>query len=302
MKRRQFLQQSATLSGLLLGHPAISQSNLKDLLGHLASSMVEIRNGVGYFTGRGGTIGWLISKDGIVAVDSQFPDTASNFISLATEKLEAPFSALINTHHHFDHTSGNIAFKGLAEKVIGHENALSNQMAVAQSRGNTESQWLINTPFENQMEVRVGNQKITNYYFGPAHTNGDIVIHFEEANIAHLGDLVFNRRFPYIDKSAGASIENWIQVLAKIRGSFDQDTLYIFGHSDNGYDITGTAEDLLAFQNYLTLMLEFVAKSKRQGKSLADLKAEIKYIPGAEEWKGNGIERSLDAAFMELEE
>ncbi len=302
MKRRQFLQQSSILSGVLLGYPAFAYPNFKAHSDHLASSMVELRNGVGYFIGRGGTIGWLISKDGMVAVDSQFPDTASNFISLASEKLEAPFSTLINTHHHFDHTSGNIAFKGLAEKVIGHKNALSNQEAVAQNRSNTESQWLINSTFEDQIQIKVGNQKITNYYFGAAHTNGDIVVHFEEANIAHLGDLVFNRRFPYIDKSAGASIENWIQVLAKIRGSFDQDTLYIFGHSDNGYNITGTAEDLLAFQNYLTLMLEFVAKSKRQGKSLEDLKAEVKYIPGAEEWKGNGIERSFDAAFMELEE
>lgn len=302
MKRRQFLQQSSLLSAGFIGFPALSPLSVSDLMGHLASSMIEIRNGVGYFIGRGGTIGWLISNEGIVTVDAQFPDSAANYISLAKDKIEAPFSALINTHHHYDHSSGNIAFKGLAEKVIGHQNALANQQSVAKSRGNMDSQWLIDTPFEDQMELTVGDQKIKAYYFGPAHTNGDIVVHFENSNIAHVGDLVFNRRFPYIDKSAGASIENWIQVLAKIRGSFDQDTRYIFGHSDNGYDILGTSEDILAFQNYLTLMLEFVAKNKRQGKSLVDLKAEVTSIPGAEEWKGSGIERSLDAAFIELEE
>lgn len=302
MKRRQFLQQSSLLSAGFIGFPAFSPLSVSDFMGHLASSMIEIRNGVGYFIGRGGTIGWLISNEGIVTVDAQFPDSAANYISLAKDKIEAPFSALINTHHHYDHSSGNIAFKGLAEKVIGHQNALANQQSVAKSRGNMDSQWLIDTPFEDQMELTVGDQKIKAYYFGPAHTNGDIVVHFENSNIAHVGDLVFNRRFPYIDKSAGASIENWIQVLAKIRGSFDQDTRYIFGHSDNGYDILGTSEDILAFQNYLTIMLEFVAKNKRQGKSLVDLKAEVTSIPGAEEWKGSGIERSLDAAFIELEE
>lgn len=302
MKRRQFLQQSSILSAGILGVPTISHLSLSGHVDHLPSSMVEIRNGVGYFIGRGGTIGWLISEEGIVTVDAQFPDTAAQYISLAKNKMEAPFSALINTHHHFDHSSGNIAFKSLAQKVVGHKNALANQTATAQSRGNIDSQWLIDTPFEDQMELTVGGHIIKSYYFGPAHTNGDIVIHFEESNIAHLGDLVFNRRFPYIDKTAGASIENWIQVLAKIRGSFDQDTLFIFGHSDNGFPITGRGEDLLAFQNYLTLMLEFVAKKKRQGKSLEDLKAEVAFIPGAEEWKGNGIERSLDAAFIELEE
>lgn len=302
MKRRQFLQQSSILSTGLLGIPAISQAAIASLKDDWASSMVAIRNGVGYFIGRGGTIGWLINDEGIVTVDAQFPDSAANYISLAKDKMDTPFFALINTHHHYDHSSGNIAFKGLAKKVIGHQNALVNQQSVAESRGNMDSQWLIDTTFEDQIEVTVGDQKIKAYHFGPAHTNGDIVVHFEDANIAHVGDLVFNRRFPYIDKSAGASIENWIQVLAKIRGSFDQDTRYIFGHSDNGFDIIGTSEDILAFQNYLTLMLEFVAKNKRKGKSLADLKAEINYIPGAEEWKGNGIERSLDAAYIELEE
>lgn len=302
MKRKEFLQQSAMLSAGVLGYPAISNSSFKHLVEHFASSMVEIRNGVGYFIGRGGTIGWMISDEGIVTVDAQFPDSAANYISLAKNKLNGPFAALINTHHHYDHSSGNIAFKGLIEKVIGHKNALANQQAVAQSRGTIDSQWLINAPFEDQMELKVGGQTIKTYYFGPAHTNGDIVVHFEDGNIAHVGDLVFNRRFPYIDKTAGASIESWIQVLAKIRGSFDRDTRYIFGHSDNGYNITGTAEDLLAFQNYLTLLLEFVAKNKRQGKSLAELKAAVTYIPGAEEWKGSGIERSLDAAFIELAE
>lgn len=302
MKRRQFLQQSSILSTGLLGIPAISQAAFASLKDDWTSSMVAIRNGVGYFIGRGGTIGWLINEEGIVTVDAQFPESAADYISLAKDKMDAPFSALINTHHHYDHSSGNIAFKGLAKKVIGHQNALVNQQSVAEIRGNMDSQWLMNTTFEDQIELTVGDQNIKAYYFGPAHTNGDIVVHFEDANIAHVGDLVFNRRFPYIDKSAGASIENWIQVLAKIRGSFDQDTRFIFGHSDNGFDIIGTSEDILAFQNYLTLMLEFVAKNKRQGKSLADLKAEITQIPGAEEWKGNGIERSLDAAYIELEE
>ena len=36
--------------------------------------MQFLRGGVGFFTERGGTIGWMASKDGIVVVDTQFPE------------------------------------------------------------------------------------------------------------------------------------------------------------------------------------------------------------------------------------
>jgi glyoxylase-like metal-dependent hydrolase (beta-lactamase superfamily II) len=50
-------------------------------------------------------------------------------------------------------------------------------------------------------------------YYGPGHTSGDIVISFETSNVVHMGDLMFNRFHPYIDRPAGASIGNWIKTL-----------------------------------------------------------------------------------------
>ena len=68
-------------------------------------------------------------------------------------------------------------------------------------------------------------------YYGPAHTSGDAVVTFEKANVAHVGDLVFNRRHPYIDRPAGASIANWIKVLEGTVADHDGGTIYIFGHA-----------------------------------------------------------------------
>ena len=123
-------------------------------------------------------------------------------------------------------------------------------------------------------------------------------MHFENANIVHTGDLLFNRRVPYIDKSAGANITNWQVVLEKAYNAFDTDTLFVFGHAGDGYEVKGNREDLLAFQNYLGKVMEFVKKGQAAGKTKEQL-AEATEIPGAPQWKG-GQTRAVNAAWMEL--
>jgi glyoxylase-like metal-dependent hydrolase (beta-lactamase superfamily II) len=106
MKRRTFVHTtSLTLAALpsirILGHQ----------LGLTNFEMEILRGNVGYFSERGGTIGWLMEDDGIVVVDTQFPEQAGHFIEELQKESQAPIEYLINTHHHQDHTSGNIAFK-----------------------------------------------------------------------------------------------------------------------------------------------------------------------------------------------
>lgn len=265
--------------------------------------MHPLRRNIGYYTERGGTIGWLITKDSLVVVDTQFKPQAENLIAKLRETNENPLDLLINTHHHRDHTSGNIAFKGIVKMHVAHQNSYDNQKRVAEENDNMANELLPDTTFNSEKwTANVDDEIITMHYAGPAHTNGDAMVHFENANIVHMGDLVFNRRFPYIDKSAGAHIGNWVKVLEKAQSMFDDDTLFIFGHSDNDFPVQGGKSDLKAFQNYLNHLLEFVNIAVKEGKTLDDLKASATEIPGATEWKGDGISRSLDAAWMEIVE
>ena len=259
-----------------------------------------IRNNVGYFTESGGTIGWYIGKAGIVVVDTQFPAQAGHFIEQVREKSDRRIDLLLNTHHHGDHTGGNIAFKGIVEKVVAHANSRTNQEQAAIARKTEAQQLYPDTTYETRWSQKVDEETITAHYFGPAHTNGDSVIHFEEANVAHVGDIMFNRRFPYIDKTAGASIENWIDVLQKIRKTFDQDTRFVFGHAAEQYTVTGGKEDLAAMQNYLDKLLVYVKKAIKDGVDEKSLIEKTKLIPGAEQWTGQGVERSISAAYIEL--
>lgn len=264
--------------------------------------MSMLRKNVGFFTDRGGTIGWLVNEEGIVVIDSQFPESAQKLITELKEKGSQPIEFLINTHHHGDHTGGNIAFKGVAKHALAHENSKANQKRVAAERNTEDNQWYPDMMFKEKWTHKIGDEIVSCSYHGRGHTNGDIITHFENANIAHMGDLVFNRRFPYIDKSSGAHIENWISILDETVKKFDDDVIFIFGHAGEGYEVTGSKEDIKAFANYLEQMLMEVEKSISAGKTLDEIKEEIKGIAGAPEWTGNGIHRSLEAAYTELTE
>lgn len=254
---------------------------------------------IGIFTERGGTIAFHSSKEGVTVIDAQFPDTAQHLINELKKRKDLPFHLLINTHHHGDHTSGNIDFKSLVNRVLAHDNSLVNQKRVAVANKTEDKQLYPTQTFSDDWHEDIGKEKVGLYYYGAAHTNGDAIIHFENANIAHVGDLVFNRRHPFVDHSAGASMKNWINVLDSAMKKFDDKTVFVCGHSGNDYDVKGSKEMLSSFQQYLANVLKFVGDEIKAGKSKEEiLKATA--IPGSPEWKGDGIERPLTAAFEEL--
>ena len=295
MLRRQFIQVSTlTSSALFLANSS--------LLAHFLTDPWKVKmltDQIGIFTEKGGTIAFFLSKDGIIVVDAEFPEQARHLISEVKKRSENPFKLLINTHHHGDHTAGNIEFKGLIENVVGHENCLVNHKRVAEQQKNVDKQLFADTTFANTWRYKIGGEKIKAHYFGAAHTNGDAIIHFQNANIAHMGDLVFNRRYAFVDRSAGANISSWIEVLEKSKNTFDNGTMFVFGHAFDPEQVTGNKNDLTAMQNYLSKLLRFVDREIRSGKSKEEIIKE-KSIPGLKEWRGDGIERGLQAAYEEL--
>lgn len=295
MQRRQFIRNTGLSTGLLA---LSSKSLLANFFQQPAFAMKNLRNEVGIFTERGGTIAYYPSKEGYIIVDSQFPDPAKHLIEALQKTKEMPFRLLINTHHHGDHTGGNISFKGIVQNVAGHKNCLSNYQRVSEQNKSTDKQLFQDITFGDTWHFKAGKEKIRAHYFGAAHTNGDAIIHFEEANIAHMGDLLFNQIHPFIDRSAGANIKNWITVMEKTRNTFDKDTLFVFGHGATPEKIRGTLEDVAAFENYLQKLLAFVGGEIKSGKTRDEI-IKQKEIPGLS-WQASGAERSLTAAYDEL--
>jgi len=297
MQRRSFLRNTGlTLASLAL----LNKESMAAFLADPAWNIKMLTDDIGVFTEKGGTIAFLLTNKGIVVVDAQFPDTAPHLIDELKKKNTNPFRYLINTHHHGDHTAGNIAFKGLVEHVVAHENSLANQTRVAKEQKKEDQQLYPDKTFDaDGWQEKVDKEKIRTYYFGAGHTDGDAMIHFEHANIVHMGDLVFNRRHPFIDKTAGARIDNWIVLLDKAIATFNTKTQFICGHSGKGYDIVIKADDLKAFGDYLGNVLKYTDAAIKAGKTKDEI-IKATEIPGSPEWKGDGIDRPLTAAYIEL--
>jgi cyclase len=296
MERRNFLKTTAlTAASLTL----MRNRSFASLLDDPAYQFKPLRNNVGMFAEKGGTIAWMINKEGIVVVDAEFPEQATHLIGLLKKQSDLPFEWLINTHHHGDHTSGNISFKGIVNKVAAHENSLKNQTAVAIKNKIEDKQLYPDITFTNTWKIKVGDENIKAHYFGTGHTDGDAMIHFEHANIVHMGDLVFNRRYPFVDNSAGASVQHWPQALEKARKMFDKDTMFIFGHAFDPVKVVGNMDDLVAMQDFMEKLEAYVAGGIKAGKSKEDI-LKTTSIPGVTEWQGDGIDRGITAAYEEL--
>ena len=295
MKRREFIRQSAAIAAtsVFAGHLNIF---------HRAGTFTDLRNGIGIFESRGGTIGWMATGDALVVVDSQYPDTAQECLKGLKEKSSRKLDLLINTHHHGDHTAGNEVFVPAAQESVAHENVPILQRASAARSDDARKPVVVKTTYENEWSRKVGNETLHLQYYGPAHTSGDSVVHFVNANIAHLGDLVFNRLPPYLDRSANATVAGWIEVLEAAHKDLDDDTIVISGHGNEAFGVTGSRADLLVMRDYLSALRDYVTAGIREGKSAEDL--AMPKLPGfddhySEAWQ-TAVPNGIKAAHEEF--
>ena len=110
---------------------------------------------------------------------------------------------LINTHHHGDHTSGNIVFRPAAAKIVAHRNVPALQKTQAADAKSEAQQAYADTTYDTTWSAKVGSETVSLKYYGPGHTSGDSVVTFQNANIVHMGDLMFYLRNPRVDRAAG---------------------------------------------------------------------------------------------------
>ena len=290
MNRRQFISSSsAAAAGVVLSRNVGWARTTADGSGAQAGQQPaappvtrfeELRRGVGMFIGTGGTIGYLVNGDGAIAVDSQFMNTATICAAGLKDRAPKGVAMLLNTHHHGDHTGGNKAFG--VSKIIAHANCLASHKKVAEEAKTVDQQAYATATFTDTWTEKFGNETIEGRHYGPGHTGGDVVYHFQQANVMHMGDLLFNRAHPNIDRAHGARIDNWITVLETVSKRASTDTIFIAGHAKDNV-VKNTRAEVLHFRNYLTAVLDHVRAGVKAGQS----KEEIQKLPALKGFEDN---------------
>jgi glyoxylase-like metal-dependent hydrolase (beta-lactamase superfamily II) len=191
-------------------------------------------------------------------------NTASICVAGLKERAPKGVAMLLNTHHHGDHTGGNKAY-GVG-RIVAHANCLKSHRAVTEEAKTVADQAYATQTFTDAWTEKFGGETIEMRYHGPGHTGGDAVIHFQQANVIHLGDLLFNRAHPNIDRAQGARVDNWIKILDAVNGKASADTIFIAGHAkDNAARCTKA--EITHFRNYLTAALEHARTGAKAGQS-----------------------------------
>jgi cyclase len=205
------------------------QEDKRDFAVTTLSDNIHVLMGINGFTG--GNIALLTGPDGVIMIDDSMPPLGAKLKAAIAKVTPDAVDFIINTHVHGDHTGLNAEFARDGSWIIGHEN-LRKQM---KERGNGVSQ----TPpaealpvitFSDEMGFHLNNERARIIHMASAHTSGDAIIHYAEANIIHTGDLMFNGLFPYIDLNSGGSVNGYLMAQQKMLSMSDDNTKIIPGH------------------------------------------------------------------------
>lgn len=278
--RRRFLAHSASTMAFGLTAGRVSARQAAPLTPP-PPVFADVRRGVGTFTSMGGTIGYLVNDAGALAIDSQYANTAPLAVAGLKERSPKGIELLCNTHHHADHTGGNQVFRGAVRRIVAHVNCLAWHRKTAAASGTEAQTSFADTTFTDAWKTGFGDETVQARYDGAGHTSGDAVYHFERANVVHMGDLLFNRAHPNIDRPAGAHLGNWVTVLEKVARAHSADTIYLAGHGRENA-VRCTRADVLHFRDYLSASLDLARKAVRSGQSRDELAAATT-IPGFED-------------------
>ncbi len=284
MNRKKFLiQSSAAAVGLAFFPGFVScsaqQRVLFEPLRPSSGNLQRVRGNVFRFVNQGGNVGVFETKEGFVVVDSQFPPLIKPVIDAISQKNK-PVLYLANTHHHGDHTSGNISFQNLTDSVVAHKRVPELQRKAAEEKDTLGQQLYANLLFEDEFSFDLGNEKAKAIHLGAGHTFGDAVYHFEKDNVVHMGDQMFVNIVPVYRPKDGSNSFGWINALQKALDRFDNDTLFIFGHADKPENATGTKEHLREMKRFLEASNAFMQKNIDSGVSDEEILKEHRFIPG----------------------
>ena len=222
--------------------------------------------------GEGGNIGVSAGDDGVFVIDDQFAPLTARILAAIKAISDKPVRYLINTHWHYDHTGGNENFGKAGVVIVAQDNVrkrLTGKTAIEffkSAYGPTPAPGLPVITFKDTVTFHLNGDEATAIHAPNAHTDGDSIIHFKNANVVHMGDTYFNGLYPFIDTGTNGSVRGVIAAADRVLRITDDTSRIIPGHGP----LSNKAE-LKAYRDMLVRVHANVAAMVKAKKTLAQV-------------------------------
>ncbi|MDQ6688012.1 MAG: MBL fold metallo-hydrolase [Actinomycetota bacterium] len=156
-------------------------------------------------------VGLVAGDRGLLVVDTNTSAAVARTVLEEVRRVSsAPILAAVNTHHHFDHTFGNLTFATAGAELVCHEGAATTlpahaadilrqleAEAQADDRDRDRYREIAETEvavpsrtFSSAMSLDLGDRQVELVHPGRGHTDGDAVLRVPDAKVLFAGDLV----------------------------------------------------------------------------------------------------------------
>lgn len=246
----------------------------------------QVKPGLYAIFGSGGNVGVRVTDEGVILVDDKFPQNFAEIQRLVGSVTNQPVRYVLNTHHHGDHSGGNVEYIRIAE-IIAHQNARDNMI-----RGNQDAPPRL--VFTDETAVYLGGAEVRAYHLGRGHTNGDAVIHFPDLRTLHGGDLLVPGG-PFIDYANGGSSKEWVRTVNNIL-TLDFDTAI------PGHGTIITRADVVSFRNQLEAVRARMEELIRAGVPASEAASRMRTpdLPWTMAEQGLFVTRSIPGLYEEI--
>ncbi|HEX8521483.1 MAG TPA: MBL fold metallo-hydrolase [Tepidisphaeraceae bacterium] len=227
-----------------------------------------LRGNITVLSGLGGNIAVHTSPEGKLMIDAGVASAREQLQTAIAAIGAAPLRFLVDTHWHFDHTEGNDWIHRAGATIVAHENTRQRLSVPTRVAGwdytfaPAPAGALPGVVFKQNMTLHLGNTTLTLQAYEPAHTDSDIRITFNEADVMHVGDTWWNGHYPFIDYSTGGSIDGTVKAAEANVNAATEHSLIIPGHGP-----VGDKKQLTEFRDMLRSIRDAVANFKRQGRT-----------------------------------
>jgi glyoxylase-like metal-dependent hydrolase (beta-lactamase superfamily II) len=278
LSRRNFIAVAGSAAAAVAFAPrflfAESKGIVATMIDEAASTPITtypLRRNISVLEGSGGNIAVLTGKNGKLLVDSGFTVSKPRIVEALNRLSSEPIAQLLNTHWHTDHTDGNAWVHDAGAKITAHVNTRKHLSTSTRVEGwswtfpSAPSGAIPSVVFDDEHRLQHNDTNIRLKYYGPAHTDSDVSVLFEEADVMHVGDTWWNGIYPFIDRSTGGSIDGMIRATERNLRAIADTTIVIPGHGP-----VGKKAGLKNFRDMLVTIRNNVAMLKNQGKSLSE--------------------------------